>query len=172
MHKKNKKDILYFIVLSWLCTLMFGSCQPKYALKGKLLLIDSMSEKDPITAQRMIKEAKQEGDYPLPILSLLEFKVKNNANQDIRKDSSVFHSLPFIKSKGDELLLAMNYYYIGRYYAVNNDAPQAIKYFAIADSTIKDCYGRKYLMLSSKIASQSGYIYYYRYLINEAMMAF
>lgn len=172
MSKKNKTDILYVIFLGWLCALIFGSCQPKYALKGKLLLIDSMSEKDPITAQQRIKEAKQKGDYPLPILSLLEFKAKNNAGQDIRKDSSAFLSLPFIKSKGDELLLAMNYYYIGRYYAVNNDAPQAIKYFAIADSTVKDCYGRKYLILRSKIASQSGYIYYYRYLINEAMMAF
>lgn len=172
MHQKNKKNLFHLFVWGCICALLMVSCQPKYALKGKLLLIDSMSEKDPITAQQMIKEAKQGGDYPLPILSLLEFKAKNNANQDIRKDSSAFQSLPFIKSKGDKLLLAMNYYYIGRYYAVNNDAPQAIKYFAIADSTIKDCYGRKYLMLSSKIASQSGYIYYYRYLINEAMMAF
>lgn len=101
MSKKNKTNILYVIFLGWLCALIFGSCQPKYALKGKLLLIDSMSEKDPITAQQRIKEAKQKGDYPLPILSLLEFKAKNNAGQDIRKDSSAFLSLPFIKSKGD-----------------------------------------------------------------------
>lgn len=172
MNKKNKTNILYVIFLGCLCTLIFYSCQPKYALKGKLLLIDSMSEKDPITAQQRIKEAKQKGDYPLPILSLLEFKAKNNAGQDIRKDSSAFLSLPFIKSKGDELLLAMNYYYIGRYYAVNNDAPQAIKSFVLADSTIRRKHDKKSLALKVKIASQEGYIYYYRYLTNEAMKAF
>lgn len=172
MHQKNKKNLFHLFVWGCICALLMVSCQPKYALKGKLLLIDSMSEKDPITAQQMIKEAKQGGDYPLPILSLLEFKAKNNANQDIRKDSSAFQSLPFIKSKGDKLLLAMNYYYIGRYYAVNNDAPQAIKSFDLADSIIRRNYDKKSLTLKVKIASQEGYIYYYRYLINEAMLSF
>ena len=96
---------------------------------------------------------------------LLKVKAANNAYKPLN-DSTIFHVFNFFKTTADKEKLCQSYYYVGKYYVQNNDAPQALENFQksldLTDESTP-------LYFRSCIYNQTGRLLYFQSMFDEAL---
>lgn len=102
---------------------------------------------------------------------LLCVKAADKAYIEHTSDSVILPILRYYQGKGDKRLLPEACYYAGRVYRDLHDAPQALEYFQQAEERLEKEKNPDHL-LQSKVCSQSGTLFLYQGVYEEAMKAY
>ena len=143
-------------------------CCSHHTYPRELVAADSLCETNPDSAEALLHRmpdsvlaAKPDRMY----YDLLRIKASNNLYEP-QKDSTIFRIVDFFERYGDKERLCQAYYYQGKYYVQHNDAPQALKCFQEALDMSDD---NTPLAFKSKIYSQSGTLFFYQNLFDDAI---
>ena len=143
-------------------------CCSHHTYPRELVAADSLCENNPDSAEALLHRmpdsvlaAKPDRMY----YDLLRIKASNNLYEP-QKDSTIFRIVDFFERYGDKERLCQAYYYQGKYYVQHNDAPQALKCFQEALDMSDD---NTPLAFKSKIYSQSGTLFFYQNLFDDAI---
>ena len=143
-------------------------CCSHHTYPHELVVADSLCESNPDSAETLLHRvpdsvlaAKPDRMY----YDLLHIKASNNLYEP-QKDSTIFRIVDFFERYGDKERLCQAYYYQGKYYVQHNDAPQALKCFQEALDMSDD---NTPLAFKSKIYSQSGTLFFYQNLFDDAI---
>ena len=143
-------------------------CCSHHTYPRELVVADSLCETNPDSAEALLHRmpdsvlaAKPDRMY----YDLLRIKASNNLYEP-QKDSTIFRIVDFFERYGDKERLCQAYYYQGKYYVQHNDAPQALKCFQKALDMSDD---NTPLAFKSKIYSQSGTLFFYQNLFDDAI---
>ena len=143
-------------------------CCSHHTYPRELVVADSLCESNPDSAETLLHRvpdsvlaAKPDRMY----YDLLRIKASNNLYEP-QKDSTIFRIVDFFERYGDKERLCQAYYYQGKYYVQHNDAPQALKCFQKALDMSDD---NTPLAFKSKIYSQSGTLFFYQNLFDDAI---
>ena len=137
----------------------------------ELASIDSLSESRPDSALKLLKrlpERSLDGDADRMYYALLRIKVSNNLYEP-QKDSTIFRVVDYFDDYGDKDKHRESCYYLGKYYVEHSDAPQALKCFQTALDLSDD---KTPLSFKSKVYSQSGTLFLYQNLTEEALQMY
>lgn len=137
----------------------------------ELSAIDSLSESRPDRALKLLKrlpERSLDGDADRMYYALLRIKVSNNLYEP-QKDSTIFRVVDYFDDYGDKDKHRESCYYLGKYYVEHSDAPQALKCFQTALDLSDD---KTPLSFKSKVYSQSGTLFLYQNLTEEALQMY
>ena len=137
----------------------------------ELSVIDSLSESRPDSALKLLKrlpERSLDGDADRMYYALLKIKTANNLYEP-QKDSTIFRVCDFFEDFGDKDKYRESCYYLGKYYVEHSDAPQALKCFQTALDLSDD---KTPLSFKSKVYSQSGTLFLYQNLTEEALQMY
>lgn len=169
MKRKISKDdsmkILFAIIVNIISFIFLVSCERGHAYPQYLVYADSLCISNPAKAVSFLKTIPSEyaNEYDKNYYELLKIKALNNAYYPVT-DSVIFRINDFFKKVNDKEKLCESYYYIGKYYISNNDAPQAIDNFLKAlDNADKET------TLLSSIYNQCGRLYLNQELYDEAL---
>ncbi len=137
----------------------------------ELAAVDSLSESRPDRALKLLKrlpERSLENDADRMYYALLRIKVSNNLYEP-QKDSTIFRVVDYFDDYGDKDKHRESCYYLGKYYVEHSDAPQALKCFQTALDLSDD---KTPLSFKSKVYSQSGTLFLYQNLTEEALQMY
>lgn len=137
----------------------------------ELSAIDSLSESRPDRALKLLKrlpERSLDNDADRMYYDLLRIKVSNNLYEP-QKDSTIFRVVDYFDNYGDKDKHRESCYYLGKYYVEHSDAPQALKCFQTALDLSDD---KTPLSFKSKVYSQSGTLFLYQNLTEEALQMY
>jgi len=154
------------VVVVILCLYLQPHQYPK-----ELASIDSLSESRPDSALKLLKrlpERSLDGDADRMYYALLRIKVSNNLYEP-QKDSTIFRVVDYFDDYGDKDKHRESCYYLGKYYVEHSDAPQALKCFQTALDLSDD---KTPLSFKSKVYSQSGTLFLYQNLTEEALQMY
>ena len=154
------------VVVVILCLYLQPHQYPK-----ELSAIDSLSESRPDRALKLLKrlpERSLDGDADRMYYALLRIKVSNNLYEP-QKDSTIFRVVDYFDDYGDKDKHRESCYYLGKYYVEHSDAPQALKCFQTALDLSDD---KTPLSFKSKVYSQSGTLFLYQNLTEEALQMY
>ncbi len=154
------------VVVVILCLYLQPHQYPK-----ELSAIDSLSESRPDRALKLLKrlpERSLDGDADRMYYVLLRIKVSNNLYEP-QKDSTIFRVVDYFDDYGDKDKHRESCYYLGKYYVEHSDAPQALKCFQTALDLSDD---KTPLSFKSKVYSQSGTLFLYQNLTEEALQMY
>ena len=163
---------LVFLSFPLLVLLGFCACgQGSYP--SVLLRADSLASVAPDSARVLLARwADSAGHAPERVRmyhALLTVKVADKAYVRHTSDSLIKEVLVYYESGGDETLLPEAYYYAGRVYRDLGDAPQALDYFERAADALPT-QGQE--VLAGKIYSQTGTLFLYQRMYEEALEMF
>ena len=157
-------------VLTVIVVTLYLYLQPHQYPK-ELSVIDSLSESRPDRALKLLKrlpERSLDGDADRMYYALLRIKVSNNLYEP-QKDSTIFRVVDYFDDYGDKDKHRESCYYLGKYYVEHSDAPQALKCFQTALDLSDD---KTPLSFKSKVYSQSGTLFLYQNLTEEALQMY
>ena len=157
-------------VLTVIVVTLYLYLQPHQYPK-ELSAIDSLSESRPDRALKLLKrlpERSLDGDADRMYYALLRIKVSNNLYEP-QKDSTIFRVVDYFDDYGDKDKHRESCYYLGKYYVEHSDAPQALKCFQTALDLSDD---KTPLSFKSKVYSQSGTLFLYQNLTEEALQMY
>lgn len=98
-------------------------------------------------------------------MALLKIKIANNLYEP-QKDSTIFRIVDYFEDHGDKNKRREANYYLGKYYVEQSDAPQALKCFQTALDLSDE---NTSLAFKSKVYSQSGTLFLYQNLLDDAL---
>lgn len=130
------------IIVAVVTALYFCSCQQNDIRIKQLTNIDSVADND---AERALNMLDSIGPYmknatkaSRNYYELLKIKAQDKAYIPQTSDSTITRLVEYYENKGDKRLLSKAYYYAGRIYRKLHDAPQAVKYFNMAEAAAKN----------------------------------
>ena len=136
--------------------------------------IDSVADND---AERALNMLDSIGPYmknatkaSRNYYELLKIKAQDKAYIPQTSDSTITRLVEYYENKGDKRLLPKAYYYAGRIYRKLHDAPQAVKYFNMAEATAKK-YSKDTKLLAN-IYAQAGYTLRYQEFHKRSLIKF
>ena len=160
------------LLLVVLLPFYFGSCSNNHRAQT-LQEIDSLINVWPDSAVVFLKQLKDSITKESQSLKmhylLLTIKADDKAYIPHTSDSSIAQVLKYYECKKDKRFMPEVYYYAGRVYRDLGDAPQAQGYFLKAIEATKN--SSDYILLS-KIYSQTGTLFLYQDVYDEAMKAY
>lgn len=171
---RGVRRLLSYTFMAVLMGFVFMSCNNSHD-RSLAYHIDDLVELNPHKGILFIDSIKKTNRYTnisCELLYLLKYKALDKAHLDISGNDSIIKILPEIQKEGDKFFISENLYYIGRYYYARNDAPQAVKYFKLAEQSTKDLEGLNVSRLNSVISSQLGYLFYFQDLDKRALYEF
>lgn len=126
-----RKFLHIIITVTIMVTFLIGcGCDSRH---DKLNAIDSLADVQPDSALSLLKSMSKEMESASEATNmyyrLLLMKSKDKNDLCITKDSDIIDILGYYKEGHDNSKLPMAYYYAGRYYRENGDAPQAMECF-------------------------------------------
>ena len=126
-----RKFLHIIITVTMMVTFLIGcGCDSRH---DKLNAIDSLADVQPDSALSLLKSMSKEMESASEATNmyyrLLLMKSKDKNDLCITKDSDIIDILGYYKEGHDNSKLPMAYYYAGRYYRENGDAPQAMECF-------------------------------------------
>lgn len=152
-----------------LVLLLIAGCTGSRQYPSALLTADSLADYQPDSALELLKRIEPEmADASKPVQAyyqLLRIKAVDKTEQMAVTTDSIDAIVSYYEDEGDPSLLSMAYYYAGRVYCEENDAPTALSYFQKSLDTMDS---KENLQLQSVIYSQMGYLFLYQYLYKEA----
>ena len=157
-----------------LALLLLGFCacgQGSYP--STLLRADSLASVAPDSARVLLARwADSAGHAPERVRMyhrLLTIKAADKAYVRHTSDSLIKKVVAYYEDGGDKSLLPEAYYYAGRVYRDLGDAPQALDYFERAADALPP---RGQEVLAGKIYSQTGTLFLYQQMYEEALEMF
>lgn len=157
-----------------LALLLLGLCacgQGSYP--SVLLRADSLASVAPDSARVLLARwADSAGHAPERVRMyhrLLTIKAADKAYVRHTSDSLIKKVVAYYEDGGDKSLLSEAYYYAGRVYSDLGDAPQALDYFERAADVLPP---RGQEVLAGKIYSQTGTLFLYQRMYEEALQMF
>ena len=162
------------IIAAVVTALYFCSCQQNDIQIKQLTNIDSVADND---AERALNMLDSIGPYmknatkaSRNYYELLKIKAQDKAYIPQTSDSTITRLVEYYENKGDKRLLSKAYYYAGRIYRKLHDAPQAVKYFNMAEATAKK-YSKDTKLLAN-IYAQAGYTLRYQEFHKRSLIKF
>lgn len=162
------------IIVAVVTALYFCSCQQNDIRIKQLTNIDSVADND---AERALNMLDSIGPYmknatkaSRNYYELLKIKAQDKAYIPQTSDSTITRLVEYYENKGDKRLLPKAYYYAGRIYRKLHDAPQAVKYFNMAEATAKK-YSKDTKLLAN-IYAQAGYTLRYQEFHKRSLIKF
>lgn len=162
------------IIVAVVTALYFCSCQQNDIQIKQLTNIDSVADND---AERALNMLDSIGPYmknatkaSRNYYELLKIKAQDKAYIPQTSDSTITRLVEYYENKGDKRLLSKAYYYAGRIYRKLHDAPQAVKYFNMAEATAKK--NSKDTKLLANIYAQAGYTLRYQEFHKRSLIKF
>lgn len=134
----------------------------------ELVTADSLCTYSPDRAKAVLKSFhydKRTDDADIMYYKLVGIKASNNLYEP-QKDSTIFDIVDFFDNYRDKDKRCEAYYYLGKYYIEHHDAPQALKCFQTA-LDLSD--SETSISFKSKVYSQSGTIFLYQDMYNDAL---
>lgn len=124
---------IYYSVIALLCFCAIISCTGSHSFPNDLAAADSLCRTKPDSAMAQLermqdKYAHCSDDYNRNYYLLLKVKSANNAYKPLA-DSTIFRVMDFYENANDKAKLCQTYYYVGKHFVQENDAPQALQYF-------------------------------------------
>ena len=175
LYNPTRKQILLYstvasVIVMVLAVVLFG-VNFHHTYPAELVAIDSLCDSKPDSARVLLRklsanEYRNESDRMY--YDLLKIKVANNLYEP-QKDSTIFRVVDYFDDYGDKDKHRESYYYLGKYYVEHNDAPQALKCFQTSLDQSDD---KTPLSFKSKVYSQSGTLFLYQNLIEEALQMY
>jgi len=148
------------------------ACQGN-ARHGELAAIDSLCEENPDSALAVLRgmagEAVNLGRSDRHYYGLLCIKAGDKCYEEQESDSLIRVLVDYYEHHDGQDLLAQAYYYAGRCYFEQFNAPQALHYFHLAQRLAAKL-GKK--DLESRVCSQMGYLFHYQELQEDAARCF
>lgn len=136
-------------------------------------MADSLANICPDSALVLLEQLKEsignEPEETQMYYHLLTIKAKDKAYITHTSDSLITQVLRYYRGKKNKKHLPMAYYYAGRVYSDLGDAPKALEYFLRAIDISKE--STEYELLSETY-SQTGKLYLYHDIYNDAYKAF
>lgn len=168
--KKHIHQHIYSLILALACLCAIMSCSGTHSYPKDLAMADSLCKTNPDSAMAYLKTLSKEyanssDAYNRNYFLLLTVKAANNAYKPI-KDSTIFRVMDFYENASDKEKLCQSYYYVGKYYAEKNDAPQSISYYQKALSLTDKNTPISFL---SRIYNQSGSKYLVQDIYDKAL---
>lgn len=156
-----------------LVLLLIAGCTGSRQYPSALLTADSLADYQPDSALELLKRIEPEmADASKPVQAyyqLLCIKAVDKTEQMAVTTDSIDAIVSYYEDEGDPSLLSMAYYYAGRVYSEENDAPTALSYFQKSLDTMDS---KENLQLQSVIYSQMGYLFLYQRIFKEAENCF
>lgn len=135
---------------------------------GELVILDNLADSEPLKADSLLKSFsidRYDNERDRMFYNLLRVKIANNLRCPLT-DNTVFIVAQYYSNKENSQKKCEAFYYLGKRYATDNDAPEALKSFQKAlDATD----GNTPKTLLSKIYSQSGSLFLSQDLYEEAL---
>ena len=164
----------HLLLLSFPLFVLLGLCacgQGSYP--SALLRADSLASVAPDSARVLLARwADSAGHAPERVRmyhALLTIKAADKAYVRHTSDSLIKKVVAYYEDDGDKFLLPEAYYYAGRVYRDLGDAPQALDYFEQAADALP-LQGQE--VLAGKIYSQTGSLFFYQQMYEEALEMF
>lgn len=155
----------------WIIILL-ASCNGEHYPQS-LRIADALANEDPDSAVVMLDQMSADmAEAPEAVrryYQLLRIKADDKTDQMNVSTDSILEVVRYFEQEGDRSLLPTAYYYAGRVYSDNNDAPVSLSYFQKALDAME---GHDDLALKSVIYSQMGYLYLFQSLFDEAEKSF
>ncbi len=163
----HKKIILSLVIL------LVAGCTGDRQYPSALLTADSLADYQPDSALKLLKKIEPEmADASKAVqiyYQLLRIKADDKTDQMAVTTDSIDAIVSYYEDGGDPSLLSMAYYYAGRVYSEDNDAPTALSYF---QKSLDAMESKENLQLQSVIYSQMGYLFLYQRIFKEAENCF
>ncbi len=156
-----------------LVLLLIAGCTGSRQYPSALLTADSLADYQPDSALELLKRIEPEmADASKPVQAyyqLLRIKAVDKTEQMAVTTDSIDAIVSYYEDEGDPSLLSMAYYYAGRVYSEENDAPTALSYF---QKSLDAMESKENLQLQTVIYSQMGYLFLYQRIFKEAENCF
>ena len=162
------------IIAAVVTALYFCACQQNDIQIKQLTNIDSVADNDAERALNMLDSIwpymKNATEASRNYYELLKIKAQDKAYIPQTSDSTITRLVEYYENKGDKRLLPKAYYYAGRIYRKLHDAPQAVKYFNMAETSAKK-YSKDTKLLAN-IYAQAGYTLRYQEFHKRSLIKF
>ena len=164
----------HLLLLSFPLFVLLGLCACGHgSYPSALLRADSLASVAPDSARVLLARwADSAGHAPERVRMyhrLLTIKAADKAYVRHTSDSLIKKVVAYYEDDGDKSLLPEAYYYAGRVYRDLGDAPQALDYFEQAADALP-LQGQE--VLAGKIYSQTGSLFFYQQMYEEALEMF
>ena len=164
----------HLLLLSFPLFVLLGLCACGHgSYPSALLRADSLASVAPDSARVLLARwADSAGHAPERVRmyhALLTIKAADKAYVRHTSDSLIKKVVAYYEDDGDKFLLPEAYYYAGRVYRDLGDAPQALDYFEQAADALP-LQGQE--VLAGKIYSQTGSLFFYQQMYEEALEMF
>ncbi len=164
----------HLLLLSFPLFVLLGLCACGQGYYPSVLLrADSLASVAPDSARVLLARwADSAGHAPERVRMyhrLLTIKAADKAYVRHTSDSLIKKVVAYYEDDGDKSLLPEAYYYAGRVYRDLGDAPQALDYFEQAADALP-LQGQE--VLAGKIYSQTGSLFFYQQMYEEALEMF
>lgn len=168
----GKHSRLHIASIFWgvLCLFLILSCAGRHSYPADLAMADTLCRTNPDSAVAYVKSiskkyASSSNPYDRNYYQLLTVKAANNVYKPI-KDSTIFRVMDFYEKANDTEKLCQTYYYVGKHFVQENDAPQALQYFQKALDLTDENTPLSFL---SCIYSQTGSLFLYQEMYDDAL---
>lgn len=142
MTYQNKRHIHPWPIITALAMILaMVSCRNENGgLKGILATADSLADVRPDSAATLLEQVEDSmarGDETTRMAyKLVRIKVEDKAKRLYIEEHEITDIVEYYEGKGDKTLLPTAYYYAGRHFAKQHDAPAALGYFYRAYESI------------------------------------
>ena len=168
----GKHSRLHIASIFWgvLCLFLILSCAGRHSYPADLAMADTLCRTNPDSAVAYVKSiskkyANSSNPYDRNYYQLLTVKAANNVYKPL-KDSTIFRVMDFYEKANDTEKLCQTYYYVGKHFVQENDAPQALQYFQKALDLTDENTPLSFL---SCIYSQTGSLFLYQEMYDDAL---